>query len=88
MHTKRRYRTLTQIIIAINPVDVTYLFRYPLKTSENQRFSDVFRGYQKRSVASNGLKFSPGTKSATANKFSTKHKKRCCDHQDKIKTIR
>ena len=29
---------------------------YPLKTSENQRFSDVFRGYRKKPVAWNGLK--------------------------------
>ena len=34
---------------------VTDLFWYPLETLENQRFSDVFRGYQKRSVAWNGL---------------------------------
>ena len=31
------------------------LFWYALKTSENLWFSDVFRGYQKRSVAWNGL---------------------------------
>ena len=43
----------------INPSHATGLesdlFLYPLKTSENQRFSDVFRGYKKRSVAWNGL---------------------------------
>ena len=39
----------------VNPFHATDLFSYPLKTSENQRFSDVFRGYQKRSVAWNGL---------------------------------
>ena len=33
-----------------NPFHATGLFRYPQKT-ENQRFSDVFRGYQKRPVA-------------------------------------
>ena len=38
-----------------NPFHDTDLFRYPLKTSENLWFSDVFRGYQKRSVAWNGL---------------------------------
>ena len=32
-------------------------FYTPLKTSENQRFSDVFRGYRKRPVAWNGLTF-------------------------------
>ena len=39
----------------INPFHATDLFWYPLKTSENLWFSDVFRGYQKRSVAWNGL---------------------------------
>ena len=34
----------------------TGLFRYPLKTSENLWFSDVFRGYRNRPVAWNGLK--------------------------------
>ena len=38
----------------VNPFHATDLFWYPLKI-ENQRFSDVFRGYQKRSVALNGL---------------------------------
>ena len=28
-----------------NSFHVTSLFRYPLKTSGNQRFSDFFRGY-------------------------------------------
>ena len=31
------------------------LFWYPLKTSENLWFSDVFRGYQKRQLAWNRL---------------------------------
>ena len=31
------------------------LFRYPLKASENQRFSDVFKGYRKRTATLNGL---------------------------------
>ena len=30
-------------------------FRYPLKTWENQRFSDVFRGYRNARLAWNGL---------------------------------
>ena len=33
----------------------TGLFLYPLKTSDNQRFPYVLRGYWKRSVAWNGL---------------------------------
>ena len=39
----------------MNPVPATGLFLYTLKTSENQRFSDVFRDYRKRPVARNGL---------------------------------
>ena len=39
----------------LNPFHATDLFWYPLKTSENLWFSDVFRGYQKKSVAWNGL---------------------------------
>ena len=39
----------------INPFYTADLLWYPLKTSENLWFSDVFRGYQKRSVAWNGL---------------------------------
>ena len=41
--------------MSFNPFHATDLFWYPLKISENQRFSDVFRGYQKRSVTWNGL---------------------------------
>ena len=37
------------------PRHATGLFLYPLKTSENQRFSYVFRGYRNRSVEWNGL---------------------------------
>ena len=44
-----------RIYTVINPFHATGLFRYPLKTSENQSFSDVFRGYRKRPVAWNGL---------------------------------
>ena len=35
----------------------TGLFLYPLKTSENHRFSDVFRKYNQRPKAKNGLIF-------------------------------
>ena len=41
----------TYLALNINPFHATGLFLYPLKTSENHRFSDVFRGYQKRPVA-------------------------------------
>ena len=40
----------------INAFHVTGLFLRPLKTSENQRFSDVFMGYRKRQVTWNALK--------------------------------
>ena len=39
-----------------NPFHATSFFWYHVKTSESQRFSDVFRGYQKRPVALNRLK--------------------------------
>ena len=45
------YLTFTYLI----PFHATGLILYPLKTSENQMFSDVFRGYRKRSVAWNRL---------------------------------
>ena len=51
--TDRCHRLLN--LIYINPFHATGLFRYPLKTSEKQRFSDVFRGYRKRPAAWNGL---------------------------------
>ena len=41
--------------ISVNPFHATGLFLYTLKTSENQMFTDVFRGYRKRPVAWNGL---------------------------------
>ena len=39
----------------INPFQATLLFLYSLKTSQNLRFSAVFRGYKKGAVAWNGL---------------------------------
>ena len=39
--------------IPANSFHATNLFLYPLKTSENQTFSDVFGGYGKRTVAKN-----------------------------------
>ena len=44
-----------KILVGINPFHATGLFLCPLKTSENLWFSDVFRVYRKRPVASNGL---------------------------------
>ena len=40
---------------AFNTFHATDLFWYPLKASETLWFFDVFRGYQKRSVAWNGF---------------------------------
>ena len=46
---------LRRYIFCVNPFHATDLVWYPLKTSENLWVSDIFRGYQKRSVAWNGL---------------------------------
>ena len=40
---------------SFNPFHANSLFLYPLKMTENQRFSDVSRVYRKRPVAWNGL---------------------------------
>ena len=44
----------------IYPFHVTSLFLYPLRTSQNQRFSNIFREYRKRPVAWNGLRKTTG----------------------------
>ena len=44
-----------------NPFNDTGLFLYPLKISEGQRFSDIFREYRKRLVAWDGI-FTEGNK--------------------------
>ena len=41
--------------LVINPFHATGLFLYPLKTSGNRWFSDVFRGYRKRPEYKTGL---------------------------------
>ena len=38
------------VALDLNTFHATGLFLYPLKTSENQRFSDVSREYRKRPV--------------------------------------
>ena len=51
------FMNLSQTIsVLFDPFHFTDLFWYPLKTSKNLGFSDVFRGYQKREVAWNGLR--------------------------------
>ena len=37
--------------LLLNPFHATCLFLFPLNASENQRFSDNFRGYRKRPAA-------------------------------------
>ena len=43
---------------AFNPLQSCVAFLYPLKTSENLRFSDVFREYRKVTPCCNGLNLS------------------------------
>ena len=45
------------LIAMLNPFQASAPFPYPLKTSENQRFCDVFRVYR-RTLAWNGLNVS------------------------------
>ena len=40
----------------INPFSTNVLLLYPLNTSENRRFSNVFRGYRSETLVENGLK--------------------------------
>ena len=42
-------------LLLFNPFLATGLFLYPLKTSENHRSSDVFRGCREITVPQNGL---------------------------------
>ena len=46
-------------IFLINHFRATCLFLYPLKASQNQTFSNDFRGYRKRPAAWNELPFKP-----------------------------
>ena len=46
---KEKSKRLEKIIF-FNSIHATYLFLYPLKT-ENQRFSEDFKGYRKKPVA-------------------------------------
>ena len=42
-------------LIQLNSFHATCLLLYPLKTSENQGFYDIFKGYRNRRVARNEL---------------------------------
>ena len=48
-------KRIGKVTSEINAFLSTGLFLYRLKKSENQRFSDVFRGYIKRPLERNGL---------------------------------
>ena len=41
--------------IMVNPFSTNVPLLYPLKTSENFRFSDVFRGYRSGTLVENGF---------------------------------
>ena len=49
----QRLRKKNSGINWFNPIHANVLFLYPLKTSENQSFSDVFRGYRNVTLALN-----------------------------------
>ena len=59
-----------------NPFLSNIPFIYPLKTSENKRFSDVFRGYKKGTLETNGLMFFIVGKAFVINTFQC-----CCGLQ-------
>ena len=48
---------LTPLLSLLNPFHATGLFLYPLKTSEKQRFSEVFRCFQGVSKWTSGMKW-------------------------------
>ena len=52
----------------LDPLLPRALFLYPLKISENCGFSDVFKGYKKRTLDSNGFQ----------NKESFQEFQQCC----------
>ena len=41
--------------IIFNPFSTNTALQYPLETSENLRYSGVFRGYRNRALVVNGL---------------------------------
>ena len=42
---------LLPLLVLLNPFHTNASFLYPLKTAENQRFSDIFRGYRNGKLA-------------------------------------
>ena len=53
-----------------NPFPTNFPISYPLKTSENQRFSGVFRGYKMGTLAGNGFENSYHMENACAKNNS------------------
>ena len=51
-----RYNWLPYINLPFNPFSTNIPLLYLLKTSENWRFSDIFRGYRSESLVENGLR--------------------------------
>ena len=49
------YGILTVPWFSYNPFSTNVPLLHPLKTSENPRFSDVFRGYRSGTLIENGL---------------------------------
>ena len=56
MHKSKGKSELTNLNFYINLLKSTITFIYPLKTSENHRFSDTSRGYRNETLSENGLK--------------------------------
>ena len=72
----------------INPFSTNVSVPYSLKTSENLRFSDIFRGYRSRKLVENWLaeniplsvespRYSPGLLNPRLHKSET-YMKKCC----------
>ena len=47
--------TASRTSVLLNPFSTNVPLPYPMKTSENRRFSDVFRGYKSGILIKNGL---------------------------------
>ena len=47
--------TCTSKDFLFNPLQPSVAFLYPLKRSEKQGFSDIFKGYKKATLGCNGL---------------------------------
>ena len=58
MHQKKDRQNDDKLLLIkslIKPYSPSVTFRYPQKTSENRRFSDVFRGYRNVTLGDYGL---------------------------------